>query len=113
KADINYVGEGRNIKVWRSNGREYTETSKFQIVRKGEIDLNNIGEVAFNKIDKSLLNGIGPYRENEAIDFSMPYLSGFFAEQYNITKEEVNPMIEDQINKYYSYLVSEMVSGYD
>lgn len=113
KADVNYVGEGRNIKVWRSNGREYTETSKFEIVRKGEIDLNNVGEVAFTKIDKSLLNGIGPYRENEAVDFSMPYLSGFFAEQYNISKEEVTPMIEGQVNRYYSYLVSEMVSGYD
>jgi len=113
KADIDYVGEGRNVRVWRSNGREYTETKKYQIVRQGQIDLNNVGEFAFTKIDKGLINGIGPYRENEAEDFSMPYLSGFFAEQYDVDKQTVEPMIEGQINRYYSYLVSEMVNGYD
>ena len=43
----------------------------------------------------------------------MPYLSGFFAEQYDIEREEVTPMIEGQVNRYYSYLVNELVSGYD
>ena len=43
----------------------------------------------------------------------MPYLSGFFAEQYDIDKEEVAPMIEGQVNRYYGYLVGELVSGYD
>lgn len=113
KADVNYTGEGRNVRVWRSGQTEYTETTKYQIVRQGVIDLNNVGEVAFSKIDKSLLNGISPYRESEAVEFSMPYLSGFFAEQYDIEREEVTPMIEGQVNKYYSYLVNELVSGYD
>jgi DNA-directed RNA polymerase subunit RPC12/RpoP len=113
KAQINYVGEGRNIRVWRVGDREYTETKKYQIIRKGEIDLKNVGEIAFTKINQSLINGILPFRENEAVDFSMPYLSGFFAEQYNITKEEVEPMIEDQINRYYDYLVNGLVNGYD
>lgn len=113
KADVNYTGEGRNVRVWRSGQTEYTETTKYQIVRQGVIDLNNVGEVAFSKIDKSLLNGISPYRESEAVEFSMPYLSGFFAEQYDIEREEVTPMIEGQVNRYYSYLVNELVSGYD
>ena len=112
KANIDYRGEGRNIRVWRSGDREYTETKKYQIVRQGEIDLNNISELAITKIDKILLNGIGPYRETEAVDFSMPYLSGFFAEKYNISKEEISPMIDEQINRYYSYLVGEVISGY-
>lgn len=113
KAEIDYVGEGRNIRVWRSGDMEYTETKKYQIVRQGEMDLNNVGEIAFTKIDKALLNGILPYRESETVDFSMPYLSGFFAEQYDITKEEAEPMIEGQINRYYTYMVNELVSGYD
>lgn len=88
QAQVNYIGIGRNIKVWRSGDREYTETKKYQIVRQGLMDINNVGELAFNKIDKNLLDGIGPYNENETIPFSMPYLSGFFAEQYNIQKKK-------------------------
>lgn len=113
QAQINYIGEGRNIKVWRSGDREYTETKKYQIVRQGLIDINNVGELAFNKIDKNLLDGIGPYNENETIPFTMPYLSGFFAEQYNIGKEEVEPILKEQINKYYNYLLNETISGYN
>lgn len=113
KADVNYIGEGRNIRVWRVGDREYTETKKYKIIRQGDIQLKNVGEVAFDKINRSLLNGILPFRENEAVEFSMPYLSGFFAEQYNITRKEAEPMIEGQINRYYDYLVSGLISGYD
>lgn len=113
KIDIDYVGEGRNIRIWRSGGREYTETKKFQIERKGKIDINNVEELAFTKIDKMLLNGIAPYNENEAIKFSMPYLSGFFAEQYDINKEEINPKIEEQVNRYSKSLIAETISGFN
>lgn len=112
-ADIDYIGEGSSIKVWRSFDKEYTETKRYEIVRKGQIDINNVAEVAFNKIDNNLLNGIGPYNEQEAIPFSMPYLSGFFAEQYNITKEQVAPKIEEQVKNYYNYLMNETIGGFD
>lgn len=113
KANIDYLAEGRNIRIWRVGQTEYTETKKYEIVRQGQIDINNVQELAFTKIDRNLLNGIGPYNEREAIPFSMPYLSGFFAEQYNIPREKAKPLIEEQVNRYYSYLVKELVSGYD
>lgn len=113
KADVDYVGEGRSIRVWRAGGREYTETKQYEIVRKGEIDINNVTELAFTKINKDLLNGIGPYDESEAIPFSKPYLSGFFAEQYDIGREKIEPTIEEQVNRYYKYLINESIQGYN
>ena len=113
QADIDYLGEARKIRVWRAGGREYTETKKYEIVRKGQIDINNVGELAFTKIDETLLGGIAPYHENEAIEFSMPYLSGFFAEQYDIDQEKVKPKIEEQVNRYSGYLRNESVSGFN
>ena len=59
---------------------------KYELIRKGKVDINNVGELAFTKIDEGLLDGIAPYNEREAKDFSMPYLSGFFAEQYDMEK---------------------------
>ena len=113
QADIDYLGEANKLRVWRAGGIEYTETKKYEIIRKGQIDINNVGELAFTKIDEILLGGIAPYNENEAIDFSMPYLSGFFAEQYDIDKEKIKPKIEDQVNRYSGYLRSESVSGFN
>lgn len=113
KAEINFVGEGRKVRVYRVGDIEHTETKKYKIVRKGKMDINNIPEFAFTKIKKALINGILPYRDSEAIDFSMPYLSGFFAEQYDIPKEKVQPKIDGEINKYFSNMVNGTVSEFN
>lgn len=110
--DFDYVGEGVSIRVWRAGDREYTETKKYEIVRKGNVNINNIGDLAFTKIDKSLLDGILPYNEQEVKDFSMPYLSGFFAEQYNIEKEEVAPKIEERVKRYTKSVIDQSISGF-
>lgn len=112
KLDFDYVGEGINIRVWRVGDREYTETKKYEIVRKGNVDVNNIGELAFTKIDKSLLDGIQPYNEKEVKKFSIPYLSGFFAEQYDVEKEKVAPKIEEKIKSYARNVIDQSISGY-
>ncbi|MDX9917567.1 MAG: hypothetical protein RBT15_06060 [Gudongella sp.] len=111
-ARLDFAGEGRNTRVWRSGDIEYTETSKFEIVRKGNMEINNAGAVGFDKIDTRLLNGIGPYEENDSIPFSMGYLSGFYAEQYNIPREKVEPLVERDLERYFGYMLSEITSGY-
>ena len=109
KVDVDYIGEGNAVNVWRSGDTEYTETRKYEIVRKGNIHINNVEELAFTKIDNELLNGIAPYNENAAMNFSMPYLSGFFAEQYDIDEEEITPKIEEQIEKYTKSLINDTI----
>ncbi len=113
KADIDYSGTGTNIRIWRVGDIEYTEHSEYRIQRQGEIDVDNMHEVAMRKIDKGLLDSISPYDEAKAIDFSMPYLSGFFAEKYDITKTEVQPSIEGRAREYAAVMVKETIGGYN
>ena len=113
KVDIDYLGEANKLRVWRVGEREYTETKKYNIIRRANIDLSNVEELAFTKIDKDLLNGIAPYNEDQAIEFSMPYLSGFFAEQYNIDEEEIRPNIEEQVNRYSKMLIDDTISDFN
>ena len=113
KVDVDYEGEGNMVNVWQSGDTEYTETKKYKIVRKGNIHINNVEELAFTKIDDNLLNGIAPYKENEAINFSMPYLSGFFAEQYNISEEEITPKIVESVERYTKILISNTISEFN
>ena len=112
KADIDVLGVGTNIRVWRTGDTEYTEYREYRIQRQGVIDVDNIYEVAMGKINRGLLDSISPYDESKAVDFSMSYLSGFFAEKYNIYKEEVQPTIEDRALEYASILVNETIGSY-
>ena len=113
KVDVEYVGQAENIRTWQSGNTQYSETKEYQVVRKGVIDINNVEELAFTKIDENLLNGIAPYNESEAVPFSMPYLSGFFAEQHNISKEEILPKIEEQVDKYTKTLIKDTVNEFN
>lgn len=109
KIDVDYEGEKNTSKVWTNGDTEYTETNKYRVIRQGQIEISNIEEVAFSKIEKDLLDGIAPYNQKKVRDFSMPYLSGFFAEQYDISKEEVTHKIDNQIKKISNILISNTI----
>lgn len=113
KADVNYSGIGTNIRVWRAGSTEYTEHNEYKIQRQGTIDVDNMHEVAMRKIDKGLIDSISPYDESKAIDFSMSYLSGFFAEKYDIQKEEISPNILSRAREYTSILMKETIGSYN
>lgn len=113
KADVNYSGKGTNFRIWRVGNTEYTEFKEYHIERKGNIDINNVHEVAMRKINKGLIDSISPYDESKSIDFSMSYLSGFFAEKYDIDKDEIKPQIEDRVRNYSSNLLQETIGHYD
>ncbi len=112
KADINYSGKGINQRVWRVGDTEYTEHTEFSIERQGTIDVNNVHEVAMHKIDKGLIDSISPYDETQAVEFSMSYLSGFFAEKYDIAKEEVQPQIEREARTYTTNMMQQTLGQY-
>ncbi len=113
RADIDYSGVGTNTRIWRAGDIEYTEHSDYKIERQGEIEVDRMHEPAMRKIDKGLLNSISPYDESRASDFSMSYLSGFFAEKYDIGKDEVQPTIEERAKNYTTALLRESIGSYD
>lgn len=112
EADVDFAGKGINRRVWQVGDIQYTETKEYGISRQGKIDVNNVHEVAMRKIDKGLIDSISPYDEAQAVDFSMSYLSGFFAEKYDIAKDEIQPQIENQARDYTKLMLQDTFSGY-
>jgi hypothetical protein len=113
QADVDYEGKGINRRTWVNGQTEYTETKEFAIERKGAIEVDHIHEIAMKKINKSLIDSITPFDESQAIDFSLNYLSGFFAEKYDIEQEEIKPLLENQARDYVSTLLRDSISGYN
>lgn len=112
QADVDYFGKGTNTRTWYAGNMEYTEHKEYVIQRQGKVDIDHVHEVAMKKIDKGLINSITPYDVTQAQDFSMTFLSGFFAEKYDILKEDVQPAIEDRTRTYVSTLVRETIGAY-
>lgn len=106
-------GTGERTRVWTSGDTEYTETKSYTLHRSGDLSINNVGELAFTKIDKGMIDSITPYNESECKDFSMPYLTGFFAESYDIQKEDLEDNIRNRIKTYANNLLVNSAENYD
>lgn len=113
RADVNYCGKGVRRRIWVTGNTEHTEVQEFAFERQGPIDVGAIAEIAMRKLEKELLESIGPYDEAAAVDFSMSYLSGFFAEKYAIDQAEAEPVLTDRATQYATALVRESIGNYD
>jgi DNA-directed RNA polymerase subunit RPC12/RpoP len=113
QAAIDYAGTATNLRMWVAGNMEYTEHKEFAIARQGTIDVNHVHEVAIRKIDKHLIDSITPYDESHAVDFSLSYLSGFFAEKYDILQPDVQPIVENRVRQYATTLVQETIGAYN
>ncbi len=106
-ADLDYHAVGLKVSSWKNGNTEYTKTDKYKIERTGKIELDKFQELAFTKIDKNLINGISPYDLENQKDFSQGYLAGFFSEQYDIKKEDVEPIIKGRAEDYAKDLIKD------
>lgn len=106
-------GTGTNLREWRRGDTIYTEHKQYEVVREGTARFSNIPQLGLNKVDEGLVNGIWPYHLEKVEEFSMSYLSGFLAEQYNRSKEELLPVLNEQSMDYTQNLLRDTVEHYD
>ncbi len=104
--EVDFEGRSKSVRTWRVGDYMHTETTAFQHVREGVYHLTDVNLPAFSKIDQNLLHGIEPYEPEGLVPFTMPMLSGFFAEQYTISEQEAGPPMRRQIQEISSDLLN-------
>lgn len=108
---FDYVGESKSVRSWTSGSIRYTETKKYEHVRSGSMFLDDTSVSAYKKVDPDLLNTISRYPLDQMRPFAMPYLSGFFADKYEVGAEESKPEIAKQAYKYTLDKIQESFQG--
>ena len=65
-----------------------------------------------SKIEDELMEAIEPFNYNELKDFSMSYLSGFYADKYDVDKAAVLPRIKKRLEEGTISTLRNSVTGY-
>lgn len=102
-----------NIRVWRSGNVEYTETQDYRVSRCGSASFGGITKTALQTENAKLVESVQPYDESGMIDFSMPYLAGFQANQRNVSCESLRGEIETETQRFCESLLRDTIRGYD
>ena len=67
---------------------------------------------AISTEDKKMLEGILPFPSEALTDFSMPYLTGFYAKKRDIDREQLYGEVKERMNNYAATILRRTVSGY-
>ena len=111
--DCHFEAEATRVHRYTRGNVEVTETSYYEIHRRGDIHFEDLTTSAISTEDKKMLEGILPFPSEALTDFSMPYLTGFYAKKRDIDREQLYGEVKERMNKYAATILRGTVSGYN
>lgn len=91
--DINTQGDldfdAKKVRTWRSGDTQYTETSFFKCYRSGEMNFIKVPVDGSTRFDNDVMNSIEPFNYDDLESYNHAYLSGFYAEKYDIEGDKL------------------------
>lgn len=113
--DVNadYQGEGTRVRSWSSGNMRYTETSYYDVRRNMDIGFQNIPADASEAMPDDVMDLMEPYDYKQMTAFEPKYMSGFFAEKYNMNGNEVQGRAQQKMTEDVNALIKNEISGYN
>lgn len=101
------------VRTWRDPNYIYTETSNYLVTRAGNLVFEKVPVDGSSTISDDLMESIEPYDWSELTDFNSAYLSGYFADKYDVDSINTSDRANERIKKSTSYALDSTVIGYN
>lgn len=106
-------GIGTKVRTWTSGDTEYTEVSKYHVYRKMELDFDRVPVDASIKMPDKIMDLMEPYSYGELHKFEPKYMSGFEAETYNQTPDELEERAKKRVEQDSEAQLKTSMTGYN
>ena len=110
--DANVRYKATRVRMWSDSRYDYCETSYYSVIRAGNAGFENVPVDGSQKMDDELMESIEPFDFSDAVDFQTAYLSGFFADKYDIDSEKSIERANERIEKSVLETFASTVVGY-
>ena len=110
--NVDYKAVGTKVRTWTSGDRKYTETSYFDVYRKLHIKYNGIPVDASIEMPDGIMDLMEPYGYDQLTQHDNKYLSGFEAEIYNYTPDQLSGRAVTKVNDTSKKWAEQEASGY-
>lgn len=107
-----FKGEGTKVRRWRSGDKEYTEISYYAVNRNMDIRFENIPADASVEMPDEVMDLVAPFQYGQLEGFAPEYMSGFYAEKYNMPAEMIEERAKTRMNEDAVRLMKESCAGY-
>ena len=111
EADVTYTAS--NTRVFRQGEYQVTETTYFDVRRKGTVPFAKIPVDASSRMPDKYMDSVEPFDYSELKPFSTGYLPGFLAQRHDVPAEECAPRADSRAENTAVDIMSDKVTGYD
>ena len=111
-ADAEITYKATKTRAWSDFRFNYVETSYYRVEREGQIAFENVPVDGSTKMPDDIMESIEPFDWEEAVDFRTAYLSGFFADKYDVTADDCAPRADERMTKSAQDEIKSTVNGY-
>lgn len=98
--------------VWADSNYTYTRTSHYMLRRGSSAQFENIPMDASSKMDNTIMESIEPFDFSQMVDFDTAYLSGFFADKYDVDAEAGKDRVHQRVSSTMNDLLRTTFTGY-
>ncbi len=107
-----FQGEGTKVRSWNSGDTAYTETSYYDVARDIDIRFQGIPADASVKMPDDVMDLLAPYGYEQMTEFRPEYMSGFYAEKYNMPAGELELRAKDTMREDTEQILRNSYSEY-
>ena len=110
QASIRY--KATRVRSWSDSRYHYTETSHYSVFRSGSMSYDAVPVDGSTKMDDALMESIEPFDLSDGVDFQTAYLSGFFADRYDVNAEQSVARANERIRNSTEQAFASTAMGY-
>ncbi len=109
-ADIRF--RATRTRSWSDSDYNYIETSYYSVFRAGSIGYDHVPVDGTSRLANDLMESVEPYKFSDAVDFQTAYLSGYFADKYDVSAEDSIARANERIKNSTEDAFRNTVKGY-
>lgn len=100
------------IHRWSDTHYNYTRTEHFLLTRSADAGFSNIPMDGSSKMDDAIMESIEPYDFTKLVDFDTAYLSGYFADKYDVASEIGHERVRQRVSRTMDDMIAPTLIGY-
>lgn len=105
--------EAIRTRRWTSGDYRYSEENIYNCERAGNIEVTDVPVDGSSKFEDEIMDSIEPFDYSEFVEFNQSYLSGFLAEKYDLTSDDVYERAENRMEETITSELRNSISGFD
>ncbi len=112
QGDIRGSYKATRLHHWSDSRYQYTKTDHYMLTREALAAFRGVPMDGSSKMEDSFMESIEPFDYTHIVDFDTAYLSGFFADKFDVPASEGEERLRQRVGKSMDELIQSSFVGY-